>query len=609
MIKLLRFLCVVLLNVPFYLLGGEINFVAQVNKNKVGIGEQFQITFTINASGNQFKAPSFEDFQFLGGPSQSTSMQIINGNMSQSVSYTYYLAGKKTGNYTLMPAIINVNGKKLESNPVKIEVTKEQVNQNQSQNQGNRPQSRQPNNQQAQNISEKELADNVFLKASVNKTQVYQGEQIVVTYKLYRRIDVLQYQLDNLPQYNGFWKEDLKTDNQTYTESLDGIQYSVTDIKKTILIPQRSGKLEIDPIDITVLIRLKAKRGNSMFDDFFGFGSYQNYNLPLKCKPITIQVKSMPPNEPGDFCGVAGSLKMDAKISKNKVNANESVTLKINVSGKGNLKIIEPFKLNLPEEIETYDPKGSNNINVSASGISGSKTFEYLLIPRNEGKYTIDPLSLSYFDIESGTYKTIKTESFELEVNPGTEGSTAIVGPQLSKKEDIKIKTNDINYIKSETNFKTSNDYFFGSWIYNLLFIIIICTTALAFVYLKRQNELKSDAKSYRKSQALKTAVQNLKLAKNSLDQNKSDVFYQTISTTIYNYFGDKLNVGIAQLNLDLIKTILNEKQISETAYYDVKNIIEACEIARFAPNAVSISKEEIYSTAEKLITNLDEKL
>lgn len=606
--KKLRFVFILfLLSVPVFLFGGDVNFVAQTSKTKVGIGEQFQITFTINASGSQFKAPSFDDFQFLGGPSQSTSMQIINGNMSQSVSYTYYLAGKKPGNFVISSASISVSGKKYESNSIKIEVTKEQAGQNQTQSNNRNPNRSQQNTQQG--ISEKELADNVFIKATTNKSSVYQGEQVYVTYKLYRRIDVLQYQIDNLPKYNGFWKEDLKTDNQTYTESVDGIQYSVTDVKRTLLIPQRTGKLEIDPLDISVLIRLKSRRSNNFFDDVFGFGSYQNYNLPLKCKPASVNVKSLPGNAPANYSGIVGKLNLEAKLSKNKVDANQSVSLKLNVNGKGNLKILEPFNLELPEEIEVYDPKTTENINISASGISGNKVFEYLLIPRSEGKFNIEPLSISYFDIESGTYKTVTTESFELDVAPGKGGPTITTGPQISKKEDLKIKSNDIAFIKTETKFKDTGNFLFGSFLHVLACLIMISGSGALYFYQKRLSVLKSDVKNYRRSQAHKNAIQNFKTAKEALKEGKSDLFYQNITSTLYNYIGDKFNTGLAQINLDLVKEKFNEKKLPDTEYLNYKKIIESCEIARFAPSAVSLSKEEILIAAESIINQIDEKL
>lgn len=606
--KKLRFVFILfLLSVPVFLFGGDVNFVAQTSKTKVGIGEQFQITFTINASGSQFKAPSFDDFQFLGGPSQSTSMQIINGNMSQSLSYTYYLAGKKPGNFVISSASISVSGKKYESNSIKIEVTKEQAGQNQTQSNNRNPNRSQQNTQQG--FSEKELADNVFIKATTNKSSVYQGEQVYVTYKLYRRIDVLQYQIDNLPKYNGFWKEDLKTDNQTYTESVDGIQYSVTDVKRTLLIPQRTGKLEIDPLDISVLIRLKSRRSNNFFDDVFGFGSYQNYNLPLKCKPVSVNVKSLPGNAPGNYSGIVGKLNLEAKLSKNKVDANQSVSLKVNVNGKGNLKILEPFNLELPEEIEVYDPKTTENINISASGISGNKVFEYLLIPRSEGKFNIEPLSISYFDIESGTYKTVTTESFELNVAPGKGGPTITTGPQISKKEDLKIKSNDIAFIKTETKFKDTGNFLFGSFLHVLACLIMISGSGALYFYQKRLSVLKSDVKNYRRSQAHKNAIQNFKTAKEALKEGKSDLFYQNITSTLYNYIGDKFNTGLAQINLDLVKEKFNEKKLPDTEYLNYKKIIESCEIARFAPSAVSLSKEEILIAAESIINQIDEKL
>ncbi|MEK6616210.1 MAG: BatD family protein, partial [Bacteroidota bacterium] len=375
-------------------------FTASVNKNKIAVGEVFQLDFSINASGKSFSPPSFSDFTIYSGPNQSTSMQIINGSMSQSITLSYYLAAKKEGTFTIGSASITVGNNTLQSNAITIEVVKGgNTQQTQTQSQGGTQ----------DKTSGKANSENLFAKTFVSKSKVYAGEQIVITHKVYTRMNLKGFQNVKFPSYNSFWAQEVgrNTQYEVTTENVNGVAYNVVEIKKAFLFAQRSGKIEIEPMEVECVVREKSGKRNDPFsqffgnDPFFGFDSYKDVLYTVKSNAVTMEVVPLPEaNKPVDFPGAVGNFSMNATIDKDKVKANEGVTLKITISGKGNLKLIDAPKMNFPDEIERYDPKTNENISVSGSGVSGSKTFEYLIIPRYEGIYKIQPCSFNYFDAD-----------------------------------------------------------------------------------------------------------------------------------------------------------------------------------------------------------------
>ncbi|MBK9671049.1 MAG: protein BatD [Bacteroidetes bacterium] len=421
----------------------DATLVASTSRNQVGVGEQFQITYTLKGAGSNFRAPDMRDFVVLSGPNQSSSMEIINGNMSQSISLSYIIAAQREGKFTIGPAAISSNGKQVNSKSLVIEVVKNPAAQNSR------------NGQQSMDGDDN---SDLFLRAFVDKSKVYVGEQLVVTFKIYTKVSIVQNALTKAPVFNGFWSEDIVSPNQQATlrpEVFDGVQYQAAEIKKTVIMPQRAGSLEITEMVMDVVKRVQQRsRSNSFFDQFFG-GGYQDLRTTVKSKPLKIEVMPLPTaGKPVDFNGAVGDFGMECRLSNtNKtLKTNDATNLYITLSGKGNLKLIDPFKLKLPPEIEGYDAKISDKISTTTAGVSGSRTFDYLLIPRHSGKYELPPISFSYFDISKKSYVTLSSPDFTLDVERGAANESESGTTVITAKEDVKILGNDIRYIKTKTN-------------------------------------------------------------------------------------------------------------------------------------------------------------
>ena len=378
-------------------------FTAAVSKNRVGINEPFQIEFTINESGGDFIPPSaLKDFDVYSGPNHSQSVQYINGRMSQSISISYVIAAKHEGKITIGPATISVNGKQKQSNPITIEVLKGQGNAaanggatggngGQGSNSGGGQGGGNNTAGKAQNGDE-----NLFVRVSVNRSKVYQGEQILVTHKIYTRLNLRDIQNVKFPSYNGFWTQDVPQKGQIAltTENIDGIKYQVAEIKRSIIFPQRSGSIEIEPMEVSVVVQQRSSRQPmTIFDQVFGNGGYQDVLVKSKSKAVKVEVLPLPEqNKPASFAGAVGHFNLKVAANKTQAKTNEAIDLTVSISGSGNLKLIDPLKFNIPSDIEKYDPKTVDNTVTAAEGVSGTKAFDYLLIPRNAGNFKIDPV-------------------------------------------------------------------------------------------------------------------------------------------------------------------------------------------------------------------------
>src|ERR1019366_3547356 len=365
-----KILYILILIVPLGNIALAQKFTVQASKTKVTVGEQFQISFSLNNNGNNFQAPALTNFDVYSGPNQSTSMSFVNGTMSQSVSLSYIIAAKKEGKFTIGPASVNVNGTTVQSTSINIEVVKGAPNQQQ-----------QGNNQSAQNPSAptENVSDNLFVKTTVDKTKAYQGEQITIIQKVYTRYQLRGFQDIKFPDYTGFWTQDVPSNQQIQltNENIDGVVYQVGELKRTYLFAQRSGKIEIEPMKIECAVRKQSnKKPRDIFEQFFG-GGYEDVVISVKSKPVTIDIIPLPEaKKPSEFSGAVGNFSFKAQISKDKIKANDAINLTITLSGNGNIKLVEPAKINFPEDFETYDPKIKENITVGTNGVSGSKSFD-----------------------------------------------------------------------------------------------------------------------------------------------------------------------------------------------------------------------------------------
>ena len=578
----------------------------QASKTKVAVGESFQLSFTLNSSGSNFKAPALNDFDVYSGPNQSTSMSYVNGSMSQSITLSYIVAAKKEGKFNIGSASVNVNGATIQSNAFSVEVVKGSAN---AQAQGN-------NNQPAQNPSaptNENLSDNLFVKTFVSKTKAFLGEQITVTHKVYTRYQLRGFQDIKFPDYTGFWAQDVPNNPQiqVVNESIDGVTYQVGELKRTYLFAQRSGKLEIEPMNIECVVRKQSNRKpRDVFEQFFG-GGYEDATYSVKSKAVAIEISSLPEaNKPAGFSGAVGNYSFKVQISKDKVNANDAVNLVITLNGKGNIKLLDPLKINFPEDFETYDPKTKENITSGAAGVSGSKTFDYLIIPRHEGDYKIDQINFSYFDPEKKAYVTLPSPEFNIHVDKGagTEESVSVFNPR--SKEDVKVLGNDIRYIKTnDIQLQSKDDYFFGSPLF-YLGLISPFFAFIGFIFIRRKNtELNKDVVAVKSRKATKMAKKRLLLAEQYLKSSNKEQFYVEIFKALYGYISDKLNILAADLNKEHISDKLKEKSVNESTIQQLITTLDNCEYARYAPSAVSGDLNGIYQNTVSLITKIEHEI
>ncbi|MCX6295816.1 MAG: BatD family protein [Bacteroidetes bacterium] len=585
-----------------FLLGQKLT--TTVSTNKVAVGEPFQIQFSLNGTGSNFKLPPLSDFEISEGPFQSSSTSITNGSVTQSSSLTYVLIAKKEGKLTIGSATAISSGKTILSNPVIMEVSK-----------GKASNGNPSNNSVTQNPtkpSSQEAGNNIFVRTVVNKSKVYLGEVIDVTFKVYTKVEMQMRNFSKVPSYAGFFVQDIKDKKETSQkhETIDGVTYIVGEIYKTYLIPQHTGKLVIDPFEIECIVRQRSNRKpRNIQEQFFGVPD-EEIMYPLKSLPITIDVQALPEEgKPESFSGAVGNYTYKAVLSKDKIKANEAVNFTLSLSGSGNIKLIEPIKVNFPEDFETYDAKTNENINVNENGISGTKTFDYLIIPRHEGDYTIDPINFSYFDPIKKAYITLPSPDFKLHVEKGEGNAATVVGGGSNTKEELKVLGNDIRYIKTNSILKEKDDYFFGS----ILFYSLLFCPLFAFLFLiairRKSIEQNKDIVAVKSRKATKMARKKLSLAEQHLRSNNKELFYIEIFKALYGYISDKLNIPVSDLNKEHISEKLTERNVSETTIKQLISTLDNCEFAHYAPGSVSGDLKNIFSNTVELITKIEDEI
>ncbi len=585
---------------------------ATVNKSTVAVGEQFQLTYSLNTSGNRFQGPDLKDFYVLGGPNQSTSMQFINGSVSQSISFSYILQPKAEGTFKIGFASIEAEGKRIQSNGIIMTVVKANA-QAQQQQGGNKQQGQQQDANAASGLSDK----NIFLKAELNKTNVYRGEALVVTFKLYTNVNIVNYTVSKMPSMNGFWSQDFEMPQQLelHNETVNGVNYKVGELKKIVLFPQQSGTLSIDPMELECIARVQVKQKRNMNDPFgmfqdpfFNdpfFGGVRDLKYAFRSNKIIVNVKELPGNAPPGYTGSVGKFSFDASLDKTETKANEPVSLKIKISGAGNLKLIEAPEIKFPPDLETYDPKIIDNSKPTMNGVSGNKIIEYLLIPRREGSYSLEPITFSYFDLEKKQYVSKSTGPFHLKVGRGS-GSTAAFSSGMSKS-DFQMIGKDIRYIKvGETKFNTGYNSFYGS----LPFYVMTISPFLLFggllFYRRRTEELNSDIRSLKRRKATALAQKRLAASKKLLDADKHHPFYEEVFKALWGYLSDKLSIPVADLTKESVSAALLSRGVASETVDALLKSINDCEMARFGGMDQSQISTQVYNEALQVITRLE---
>ncbi len=585
----------------------------------VSIGQQFRVTYQVNDQGSSFRGPSFKGFTVLSGPAQSSnsSIQIMNGAMTQSVNYsfTYYLQADKEGNYSIEPATITVQGKTYKSNSISVQVVKAQAG---TQNQNSNPQRGQQQQPQS-NASSGIGANDLFVKAILSKNEVFQGEHLVVTFKIYTKVNLVGFEDIKFPSFTGFWSSEIKLPEQISLkrENVNGVMYQVAELRKNIVVPQKSGNLTIDPITVTSIVQVRSqgrrKTGDPFFDNFFNDpffnNSVQNVKKEVKSQPVTVRVKPLPESgKPAGFSGAVGSFSLKANLDKTRVKANDAITMRLTVSGNGNLELIDKLNVEFPADFEVYDPKIKDNITTGNGGVSGSRTFEYLIIPRNPGKFTLKPFELSCFNLASRKYETLTSPSFDIQVDKGAGGGS--VAYSGMDKEEIKYLGTDIRFIKTGSpGLRLVSYRFLGSWQYWALMILPLILFAAVLVIWQKQIRLQGDVKRMKHRKATSVAIKRLKKAHTHLQQKQEDAFYDAISQAIWGYLSDKFGIPLASLSKDTIRESLTKNRVSEELINQFTTILENCEFARFAPGAKEEKMDKLYEQGMQAITKAEREL
>jgi len=582
----------------------DVKVSASVSKSQVATGEVFELTFTINGNVEKFGQPDLNGFQVVGGPNQSSSMSNINGTTTVSMGLSYDLVAQKVGTYTIGSATVEVGGHQYTSKPIQIKVIKGAPQQQSSQV------SQSGGGDGTATGRTSDISSNLFIRAVPDKARVYLGEQLTLSYRLYTRVSLVGMQADKMPDLNGFWSQDVKTQNQNMewrTEVYKGKQYNVADIKQTILFPQHSGDLIIDPMNMTFVVRQQTQARDIM-EQFFG-GGEKDVKYKIVSVPVTIHVKPLPEaGKPEGFTGAVGNFTFDASVDKKELKANEALNYKLKITGSGNIKLLDNLNTSFPADFEKYDPKITDTITEKVSGVSGSRIYNYLVIPRHEGTYTIDPVKFSYFNPATEKYVTLPAKPFQIKVDKGiaTGNVTAFTS---ADKQDVRVLGKDIRYIKTDNlDLHKDGEGFYCSALYYILLVSGPLLFAGAFAYRRWDEKNNSDVVKVKSRKAGKIAAKHLANAQKQLDARNTKAFYEDVSKGMYGYLSDKLNIPIANLDKETIVAGLKSRSVSDALITQLTDTLDLCEMARFAPVS-GISEQEVFDRTKNMINDIEEKI
>ncbi len=585
-------------------------FQAGVDRTQVGIGEQFTLQFTLTnagtGGGTNLQLPDLGKFHIMSGPNESSAMQIVNGAVSSSVTYSYVLQPKEVGKFTIGAAAIEAGGVTLKSAPVAIEVVKG---------------STRPKQQAAgQDDAAAQIGENLFLKATVDRTHVVQGEQVNLTFKIYTRVSIASYAVEKNPTMTGFWGEDVETPKniQTNPETLNGKQFRVGIIKRMALFPTQSGELEIGPMEVQAAVQIQDRRSVDPFESFFRDPFGRQVNYVVKSDPVKIRVDALPADPPADFKGAVGQFAMSTTVDKKSTRTNEPIDLKVTVSGTGNIKLIESPAVELPSDFEKYTPKVSDNINRTGDRISGSKTFEYLLIPRYPGMKVIKPVTFSYYDPSKREYERLHSPQIELNVEQGAAAVTPLISG--GSQEDVRLLSQDIRFIKlGEPDLSPRGEHLRMNGVFIAMLLLPLACVGGAFVYARQRKAEMLDQAGYRNRRAIKVARKGLKQAEYLLNEKGSSGspasnqrlrFYGEISKALWKYLGDKLNIPQSAFSIEGAVAELGRRAVPEDIVTSLKALLETCDLARFAPTSLDLAvMQRTYDEAQRIIVALERTL
>lgn len=587
----------------------------------VAVGDQFRLSYTVTTQNvKDFRAPgSISGFDILMGPSRSqqSSTQIINGKVSStsSITYTYILMATKEGNYSIPAATIVADGTQIISNAVSIKVLPaDQANSNSGTGSNNNGSNRSNRDAKASNPSSSGNTianDDLFITATATKTNVHEQEAFLLTYKIYTLVDLRGFDNVKLPDFKGFHSQEVELgSNQKWElEHYKGRNYHTTVYRQFVLFPQQAGDLVIESARFDASVA-KAVRSVDPFDAFFNGGSnFVEVKKPINTPQITINVTGLPAGKPSGFSGGVGEFSISSSISKQEVKTNDAITIKIVISGTGNMRLLSNPEVEFPSDFEVFDPKMENKVRLTRDGLTGNRVIEYLAIPRHPGSFTIPAVNFSYFDLKSKSYKTLKTEEYKIEVERG-EGNSEQVIANFTNKEELKVLGEDIRFIKlNDVDLHPKGHFFYDTFVYWLFYIIPVLAFVLFFIVHRKQAVENANIAKVRTKKANKIASKRLKLAGKLLAENKKDVFYDEVLKALWGYISDKLNIPVSKLSKDNIEEKLTNYGVSQELIKEFIHALNECEFARFAPGDESAAMDNVYTVALAVISKIESSI
>lgn len=589
-----------------YVQGQEVTFKASA-PSAVAKGDQFRLVYVLeNAQGRDVKAPSsIEGFEILYGPAVSTNQSafIANGKADVRIteSYIYTLTATAEGNHHIPAATINVDGKILKSNTLQIKVLPPDKTR---QNDQTKPQDRGQQPSASTSTSANITSSDAFIRVIPSKTKIREQEAFVVTFRFYTTLDVIDIGKIEFPEFDGFMVEDqdLPPARQLQMEHYNGRNYNVINLRRTLLFPQRSGKITIPSGKIEMIFRVKT---GQTYPTIFGPQPvYSEVKKALTTAPLSINVSELPAGKPANFSNGVGTFSMKHSISETSVKANDPITLTLTISGTGNMKLLKNPELVLPKDFESYDPKITNDFRFTDNGLTGTRTIEYLFIPRYQGTYKIPPVQFSFFDTQSNSFKTLSTPEYTIEVardpNAGNHTATSFTQTDVQVEQDIRhIKTGKPSFI-------SMSNFLVGSTAYYLWYAVPLLIFLIVFILYRKQIKENADIIGMRTKQANKVAVKRLKQAKKHLQAHEKEKFYEEVLRATWGYLSDKLIIPVANLNRDNVELEMSNygagKELTDKFIY----ILDTCEFARYAPAESNTAMDELYATTVDAIGEME---
>ena len=581
-----KYLILILLS--FQGLMAQVQFEARVSKPTLGLNERLRVDFIMNIDGDNFNEPSFEGFRVIAGPSQQVSQSWVNGRSSFEKIYSYYLLPNQKGNLVIRQATIEYNGQVYKTSPVKITVTAA---------------IEEPKDPNDTSIS---ASDNIYLVADISKTNPYINEPITVVYKLYfsYNIGITNWRELNKPKYNDFWSQNIDIKQLVAEEGMfKGEKYRYVVLRKTVLYPQKTGKLTIEPLSLDIDVQLPTNRRN-----MFGQVILTEGNKRVSAGAKNIIVKALPEaGKPEDFSGAVGTFDFKVSPTKTDLKNGESLDLNVSVTGKGNMKLFNLPKPVVPNALEMYDAVHNEQVNTSLSGMSGKVSDNYTIVPQYKGNYPVKPLRFSYFDLGTGTYKTISSPEIMINVLDGpTDTRTAENLNSKTNKNTVTVQE-QFKFIKLKTKLESTirND-FFGSNLYLGLLFLPFLIVPIIVLLRKKKEAIDGDVVGNR-------IRRNNKLAKKYLSEAKKQIsnkepFYVALEKAMHNFLKAKLHIETSEMSKDNIKELLLTRNANPDVVNDFIALTENCEVARYAP-ASSTSIQNDYDKAVSIISDLEKQI